>query len=610
VTLSAALTQLVCDCGTNWSKSADVTQSTTPTLALAGNCQQFVFGSGFGTGKVAWYDLGAGNELNLSGYQAVTFGFYSGTDIAAGMFTLKLCSDSAGDTAVDEFTIDKAIATDTFIGTLHRIFLNKGSALGSSIRSVALYANSDPGTITIRIDDINATNGLAHKSLIGKNDDWWYSIKSINGTSIILTSEYFGATETVPCYAINDWIDFEAASYITAVNTITDSGSSSTALITFQGGWNFATNEQYGYTNFHLLADIGCGIYASNKSYIRIENLRIRGGYYGFDVAGSSSLWEIKNIGVYNTQSNGIYFEDTTTVKMVEGTINTFGCTTPVSLISDTTELLISGNIYCMSWSTSTTHAAIKLKGSNSRGSIVCTGDLKCMGAISAQKINLSCGLVYIKSIYARSIYVLGATTGGDIYIETIYLQSNSSSLIYSAGNIGLLRIGNIVASSLLASVVNFAGGRIAIDAIDSDNTKFLGATTGGYYGDHVTMGQAAGWAYGGSGKSLVLSPESTSNKLQYPVYIPVAASKTYKVTFQKIKSSSGANCTMTIDVQGCGITEINNESVTLTDSWTKHSSADITTTRAGFIRVIFKPLDGSTTGDVGLDEIKVEEQA
>jgi hypothetical protein len=616
VTLSSALTQLVCDCATNWEPSANVTRSTVSTLAMAGNCQQFLFASGFSTGKVAYFDFGEGNELNLSSYQAVTFGFYSSADIAAGMFTLKLCSDATGDTAVDEFVINKAIGYDVSIATLHRIFLNKGSALGSSIRSIALYANSDPGTITVRIDDINATNGLAHKSLIGKNDDWWMSIKSINGTDITLHDKYYGATETVPCYAINNFIDFEAASYSTAVNTITDSGSSSAALITYQGGWNFATNEQDGYTNFHLLANIGYGIYATGKNYIRLENFRVHGGYYSINIALNSAMHELKNIGVYNSNSGGINFDtDYASVKSVEGVINAFGINNAITLAPSTdTELLIPANIYCMSCGGSTFQYSLKLMAPLG-GIAKLTGDVKFLCSSTAIQLIISCTSAYIKSLYSNGNYSFGTAKVGDIYIENLYLLSNIDSLFYNQANIGFIRICNIVLNgftlnSTILSSNNFVVGKIAIDAIDSDATKFLGAVNGGYYGDHVTMGQAAGWAYGGSGTSLVLNPLFTTRTMTYPVYIPVAASKTYKVTFQKIKSSSGANCTMTIDVDGCGITAIADESVTLTDSWAKHESANITTTRAGFIRVIFKPLDGTSTGDIGLDEIKVEEQA
>lgn len=616
VTLSSALTQLVCDCGSAWTASENVTQSTVTTLAMAGNCQQFAILAGFSTGKVAYFDFGEGNELNLSAFQKLTFGFYTSIDTAAGVFTIKLCSDASGDTAVDELILNKAIGYDSFIGAMHRVLLDKGGALGISIRSIAIYANSDPSTITIRIDDINATNGLAHRSLIGKNDDWWLSIKAINGTTITLSGTYYGATETVPCYAVNDWIDFEAASYSTAVNTITDSGSSSAALITYQGGWNFATNEQDGYTNFHLLANIGYGIYATGKNYIRLENFRVHGGYYSINIAANSAMHELKNIGVYNSNSGGINFDtDYASVKSVEGVINAFGINKAITLAPSTyTELLIPANIYCMSCGGSTVQYSLKLMAPLG-GIAKLTGDVKFLCSSIAIRLIISCTSAYIKSLYSNGSYSFGTAKVGDIYIENLYLLSNINSLFYNQANIGFIRICNIVLNgftlnSTIVSSNDFVGGRIAIDAIDGDATKFLGMVNNGYYGDHVTMGQAAGWAYGGSGTSLVLNPLFTTLTMTYPVYIPVAASKTYKVTFQKIKSSSGANCTMTIDVDGCGITAIADESVTLTDSWAKHESANITTTRAGFIRVIFKPLDGTSTGDVGLDEIKVEEQA
>lgn len=618
VTLSSALTQLVCDCATNWEPSANVTRSTVSTLAMAGNCQQFLFASGFSTGKVAYFDFGAGNELNLSSYQAVTFGFYSSADIAAGMFTLKLCSDATGDTAVDEFVINKAIGHDTYIVTLHRIFLNKGSALGSSIRSIALYANSDPGTITVRIDDINATNGLAHKSLIGKNDDWWMSIKSINGTDITLHDKYYGETEIVPCYAINDSIDFEAASRSDTINTVNNSGSSSSNLITFQGGWNFSTNEQNGYTNFHALANLGYLIYASSKYYIRIENMRFIGGYSA--IKGSTVIngpWQLKNIGSYSSYGISINVSDGN-VSSIEGVINLFNHGDngiEFNIEPYTQKVLISANMYFMG---SSMKNPMVISESNQQGYVECTGEIVLFGA-EILGLVLKCTSIYFKKI-TGSNYIFSGLRVKFGYIDTISLLNNVSKLCNENTyytSIGLVTINNVELNGFTLSRNLFndinkvaVGSRFCIDCIDNDATKFVGATGCGYFGDHVTMEQAANWACGGTGKSLVLDPRSTTIHMIYDVFIPVIANKTYKVTFQKIKTSSGSTCALVFDVSGCGITRIHEESVSLTDSWAKHSSANITTTRNGFIMIRFKAIDGGTTGDIGLDEIKVEEQA
>jgi hypothetical protein len=50
----------------------------------------------------------------------------------------------------------------------------------------------------------------------------------------------------------------------------------------------------------------------------------------------------------------------------------------------------------------------------------------------------------------------------------------------------------------------------------------------------------------------------------------------------------------------------INNASVTLTDTWAQYTASSISPTSSGFCRVVLKALDGSTTGDIGVDDISI----
>jgi hypothetical protein len=54
----------------------------------------------------------------------------------------------------------------------------------------------------------------------------------------------------------------------------------------------------------------------------------------------------------------------------------------------------------------------------------------------------------------------------------------------------------------------------------------------------------------------------------------------------------------------GSGITAIDQASVTLTDAWAEYTSASMTPTEDGFIRIELRAKDGSTTGDIGIDDI------
>jgi hypothetical protein len=118
----------------------------------------------------------ATSPINLSGYQQVSFWFQANATLAAGVLSLRLCSDTAGATTVDTLLLPAYPCANVW----QCMTINKGSALGSSINSVALYAESDPGTVTCYLDNIIAckavgsADSLTLDSLIGKvwNRSW------------------------------------------------------------------------------------------------------------------------------------------------------------------------------------------------------------------------------------------------------------------------------------------------------------------------------------------------------------------------------------------------------------------------------------------------------
>lgn len=121
------------------------------------------------TGQTKTFAKPAAPLTNLSAYQQVSFMARSSAALASGVLKLQLCSDTAGATPVHEVTIPALAA-----GEWTPVVFDNAAALGTSINSVALYANSDPGAITVNIDNIIACNAsssadsLTHRSLIGK----------------------------------------------------------------------------------------------------------------------------------------------------------------------------------------------------------------------------------------------------------------------------------------------------------------------------------------------------------------------------------------------------------------------------------------------------------
>lgn len=246
VTLASAVTANIETCENAWTAAANVTATASTSSYREGTASaNLVIASGFTTGLVAYKALGG--PTDYSAYQQISLLVRSSINVAAGVLQLKLCSDAAGATPVDTISLP-AIAS----GHWTPVVVDTAAALGSSIQSVALYAVSDPGSVTVNLDNIiackasAAADALTHVSLIGKNtgdSEPWLCVGTINGTTVKVAignastaakgsyaAKYYGTTETVALYR-------REAIQLSAAQSFTVSGS---AFSTFNvvGGWN------------------------------------------------------------------------------------------------------------------------------------------------------------------------------------------------------------------------------------------------------------------------------------------------------------------------------------------------------------------------------------
>ena len=211
---------------TAWTaQTADITTSLATTDALGGikegDCSDSIaVGVNFTTGLAAYKATGT---LNLSGYQQISFWIKqtAGTIGASGALSLKLCSDTAGATAVNTFNIENL----TVLNRWTPITIDLGTNLGASIQSIGFYVNTDNGAQTFLLSNIiackasSSADSLNLCSLIGKNTsgETWCGIQSINGTRVMLDTGgqwgpvsigsssiqipgYYGTSETVTTY--------------------------------------------------------------------------------------------------------------------------------------------------------------------------------------------------------------------------------------------------------------------------------------------------------------------------------------------------------------------------------------------------------------------------
>jgi hypothetical protein len=258
VKLATAVTQNIASTGpgrTAWTAGASVTATlSTASSKEHSNSDSIAIAAGFTTGLAAYWPLPS--TLDLSGYQQVSFWILQtvGTVGAAGAIDLRLCSDAAGVTTVNTISIPNLAVINL---RWMPVTVDLGTALGSSIQSIALYVNTDNGAQTFLLSNIiackasSAADSLTLTSLIGKNTtgETFWGIQSINGTRVMLDADtnatptsstvrgYYGTSETVTTWKRETIKLGPAASSTTALQTIQESGTDGSP-ITYSGGWD------------------------------------------------------------------------------------------------------------------------------------------------------------------------------------------------------------------------------------------------------------------------------------------------------------------------------------------------------------------------------------
>ena len=159
----------------------------------------FNIGSSASNGKLAYYELPS--TLDLSGYQQVSFMFRSNqtTNGNSNKFSLRLCTDTAGNTSVHTIPIDyKNQKSNVWTG----LTVDLGTNLNSSVKSVALYQDATPsGTTVMYLQNIiackasSAADSITLNKLVGLNtsdDTAWYPLQFIWDNILFLKTQSRG----------------------------------------------------------------------------------------------------------------------------------------------------------------------------------------------------------------------------------------------------------------------------------------------------------------------------------------------------------------------------------------------------------------------------------
>jgi hypothetical protein len=271
VTLASALTIGLYTSGAAWTAVTNVTTTANQAGKLgATSASNIAVAAAFTTGKIAHFPLAA--VQNLSGSQQLSFWIKTDVAVAAGVLRMDTCSDTTGNTVVDSITLPALAA-----GVWQALTLNKAANLGATINAIRLHAISDPGTVTITIDDViackaaSAANSLSLNSLISSDGATWYAVKSIDsaGTAVRLDTGgassaqsavglWSGTTGSLPLSILNPLNIAVADTFATsgaAGNPITISGGWDSVAMSSQTGYSILDSQRSGTTALTLTAD-------------------------------------------------------------------------------------------------------------------------------------------------------------------------------------------------------------------------------------------------------------------------------------------------------------------------------------------------------------------
>ncbi len=310
ITLASSLTKNIEMCENAWNVAANVSQADETYYFKEGTkSRKITPAAAFVTGKMAWKSFAA---QNFSAYTKISFWIRVSSAFNVNNLRIALCSDANGDTIVNQANL----GFYAYMTGWYPVVLNIG-ALGASIQSVALYADADPGTISIYLDDIIACNNFTLQSLIGKNtaDDTFWPIRSINDTSVQVGNPqdnatyglvYRGTSETRTIYQRPGFTDrFPMSSSDYWHDSPSHQGDD--PVIEISGGWDPVSNTQNGITCFDGYIGQGEGIHLINVDKIKYTKFALVRWYYGFRGYSNDTGIELEDVECSFCGYYGIY---------------------------------------------------------------------------------------------------------------------------------------------------------------------------------------------------------------------------------------------------------------------------------------------------------------
>ena len=560
----------------------------------------------FTTGKVAHKATGT---LNLSGYQQVSFWIKqtAGTTIVSGDISLRLCSDSSGDTTVNTINIPGIAANSRWLP----LTVDLGSNLGSSIQSVALYVDTDRGAQTFLISNIiacknrNSNDSLNLQSLIGKNsssEKWWATIQSINGATIILDQEtnitpmaaatsstatqtrgYSGTSETTSLYKRETIKTSIASTSSTAIQQINNSGTQNNNINFLFGYDRTNMSTKTGQTFMDGSNSWGVGL-QFNRNFITIKDAGFVRYFWGlYSVSRScnfSNLWFTGNNqwAVYILSSALINLSDIY-VSFNLGVLFTNQCST-VSLnniqsLSNSAQGILTTNTQ----NCSLTNSLVE----NNLNSIVVNAGRNNLIKNCTCVNNGGSGLVF--TFASDNNLVLGCTT----------TNNTTSSIDGQAYGTNYIKNCTLNEAVLVSNFFQFANGRTILIDNNGSSSNYI------HYSEAGTIYNTTSVRYTNSGFAWALAPTSTTRSSIYPLDFPVAkvaVNSNSMVTVRAWMRRTNTQLTTGLRVKGGQINGVSNDVTSYmtaaADTW-EQVTLNFTPTEAGVVEILAECYGGST---------------
>lgn len=297
----------------------------------------FSIGTTASNGKLAYYELPS--TLDLSGYQQVSFNFRQSLNNNgnSSKFSLRLCTDTSGDTSVHTIPIDyKNQDQNTWTG----LTVDLGTNLNSSIKSIALYQDSTPASSqTIYLQNIiackasSAANSITLDKLVGLNtsdDTAWYPVQFIWDNILFLKTQargqssfgYYGgnaaafsATNTSATIYQREQVRPYDSNVSQSDSASWDGPSASgteASPITISGGWDATSmSTRNGKTCIEFNGSMSP--LDPSGDHIEISHIYLTNFGTAFDSSGGYQKWS--NIGISHFDTGFIFNSSNTNVK-------------------------------------------------------------------------------------------------------------------------------------------------------------------------------------------------------------------------------------------------------------------------------------------------------